>query len=208
MQEHSKLIRNNHHQLTRDEERAAWEAQDWDTLVNSQLKAVWAIASKSCYMLGRMDLLDDAFAIGLMELVHITKRNFHPDRGRLVTLVMFSIGHKVIKKLMRVMDNGGVKRFARINGKVDQPTGIKVRTMERADGPVPFRDRLSGDGFGCVEVYDLLDNAGLTEQERRAVEMRIDGMFYSEIGKAMGVSKERVRQVLEKAAYKAKRAAS
>ena len=198
MNEAAKLIEDNYRTLTREEEVAAWESGDCEALVNSQLKAVYAVAVKVVKQCGRTDLMDEAFSIGLMELARLVRNNFDPSRGRLVTLVMWCLRNRIFSGLQTFRDTGGIRKLKSI-GKTGkrQLTGVEVTTMERPQyrEALQITDRHSSSREWCTDLMDLIDSANLSKRERFVLDQLLDGRQLSEIGVYLGVTKSRVDQI-------------
>jgi DNA-directed RNA polymerase specialized sigma subunit len=189
MEEVARLIRENYRPLSKDEERAAWERGDFESLVNAQLKIVMLHASKVVTRMGRTDLLEEAFSIGLTELFRIVQV-FNPDRGRLSTIACFALSAKIFREMQPLRDVGGIRRA--VQGKDTGRYCISVHEVGTED--VEFDVEDWRDWFGGFEASDIFDVETLTDVEREVLRRKSLGESQEEIGKALAMGKPRIRR--------------
>jgi RNA polymerase sigma factor (sigma-70 family) len=80
-----------------------------------------------------------------------------------------------------------------------RPTMLSLDTLG-IDGNRLFEPAARGDHVVDVMVREELASMQLTPRQARIAEMRMAGMNMSQIGRQLGISRERVRQIIAKAA--------
>jgi RNA polymerase sigma factor (sigma-70 family) len=205
------IIRDHYRPLSLEEERAAVKAKDWGALVNSQLKIVVKLAADVVSRLGRDDLLEDAFAIALAEM-YVMVPKYDPDRGRLTTLVMNALKHRIFRSIQPVVDTAGIKQWRRTPAGW-QRTGcsagsfVDVFGRETWDTCDQVQSGAHDRANDRIDAVELLARVDLSERERLVVSRRCFGDKLTVIARELGVSRERVRQIEAGALNKLRKAA-
>lgn len=192
MDEIRKLIDENHRQLSLEQELAASYGKDFDTLICSQLAMVYSISLEVVKSIGRPELLDDAFAIGLLRLVELV-RIHDPSRARLSTLCRMGVEQRIRKQVSRLAEIGGVKQVTAKRGKI-VPTGA-VCSYE--DLSAQIAPRVTGDDL--PDLQGLIDKAHLSDDELLAINLRRRGVSIVDIADSFGYHRSKVRRIIASA---------
>jgi RNA polymerase sigma factor (sigma-70 family) len=191
MCELNSLITASHKQLTQEQEIKAHEEKNYDALICSQLALTYAVARQIARSIGRPDLLDDAFSIGVIRLAELV-RIFDPKKGRLSTLCSMALKQRIRQRLSRLAEAGGVKQVRERKGKIES-TGVACTYGKIVDrGYETVEDDLP-------ELRELINRAGLDENQVIVLEMRCNGLSLAEIARQLNCPKASVHYVIKKA---------
>lgn len=186
------MLNEYYQKLTLEQEVEAYRNSDYDRLIYSQLPLVYKLAMNFVRSIGRLDLLDDAFAIGLLRLVELV-RVFDPSKARLSKLCCLGVEQKVRQQVSRIAECGGIKQVVVKNGKI-------VPTHVACVYDVPVSK--SYDAVEITEQPDLramVANTMLSKDEKTAIELRCSGLTMSEIAAKSSSNKMRVRRIINRA---------
>lgn len=176
--------------LTREEEYAAWERGDVQLLAKSQLPYAIQIAVRICNSrkFKDVELAISAANHGLMEAL----QTFDASRGfRLTTYVTSSVSWAVFREIDRHLRGCGPSLG------VQKRRGISMKLVREYD------DFLPSNKLGEAEVEAMKTEelailrkclSYLCPEDRRIVELRMDGAKYADIAQEMGFTKQRAHQ--------------
>lgn len=178
--------------LTRDEEVAAWKAKDYESLFLSCIAMVRRIAKP---FIRRTDpsMHDDIIAAGEMGLFEAVQK-FDGSMGfRLTTyayrVIRWRIAYEVRKQTKQI---GKSLRYSELGEFIDCDSRDRSGIGGGSRPDLQFCD----DDDEAKRIYQEA-KAILDEREIDILLCRVNGMRLTEIGAKYGISKERVRQILE-----------
>lgn len=203
-----------------------------EVLLAAHRGAIWQAVHRHCR--GSHDLeLEDLYSEAQAGfLVGVSKYDFRPE-AKLLTYAMWWIRHRIQRAKLEQgstiyvppniveqpkMSDGREKRgvqamraarnVVRLDEMIGEEGTSSLLDMLPDEGPLPDGDLLTASSQKSMKV--LLDHAQLTKQERLVVERRFlaeETETLKEIGDAVGLTRERIRQIEATALDKLRRAA-
>jgi RNA polymerase sigma factor (sigma-70 family) len=192
---------------TREEERELWQTmQDGqearDKLIRSQLPWVVTIVSKSLTGRGlkpnvNVQMFLDAIQEGQLGLIHAVGK-FHPDKGRLSTYAKAW----VLNYLQRFLGDDRLIHIPEyLRGSTqDSPSFKNVLDIDKEGGARMMNAFYENDLESFLLSEDVRASMHiLTDRERTILTDRAHGVTLKALGEQFGITRERVRQIQNRA---------
>jgi len=189
-----RLIDQNQKQLSLEEELTAYEKQDFDSLICSQLALIYRIAANVVKEIHHIELLEDAFSTGLLRLVELV-RIYDPSKARLSTLCHIAIEQRIRVQISRMADIGGIRRAATTKG------GKFIATGKSCVYDTPLDMCYSEEYKEAPNIQRLVSEAHLSSEETKMIDLRLKGMTLVEIANSFGYHKSKVRRIIANALH-------